>query len=65
MFDSVIVIVFEALLIVLLVKVSVPARVAKEPSLNAELNSAVVPLKVLFVKLIDLLVNVSVPEAVM
>jgi uncharacterized membrane protein len=49
---------------VLLVNVSVPANVANEPSLNAVLNSAVVPLNVLFVKLIDLLVNVCVAASV-
>src|SRR5210317_343006 len=49
---------------VLFVSVSVPASVANEPSLNAVLNSAVVPLNVLFVKLIDLLVNVCVAASV-
>src|SRR6056300_792849 len=65
--------VFEAPLIVLFVKVSVPANVANEPSLNALLNSVVVPVKVpsdksnvkVFEALsIVLLVNVSLPANV-
>ena len=50
---------------VLFVNVSEPANVANDPSLKAVLNSAVVPDTVLFVRLIDLFVNVSVLEAVM
>ena len=46
---------------VLLVSVSVPANVAKSPSLNAVLNCAVVPVNVLLVRLMVLLVNVSEP----
>jgi hypothetical protein len=54
-----------AVSIVLFVSVSVPDNVANESSLKALLNSAVVPLNVLFVKSIDLFVSVSVLEAVM
>ncbi len=45
---------------VLLVSASVPVRVAKSSSLKAVLNSAVVPLRVLSVRSIDLLVSVWV-----
>ena len=55
---------FETVLLsastVLLVSVSVPASVAKSSSLKAVLNSAVVPLRVLSVRSIDLLVSVWV-----
>ena len=45
---------------VLFVSVSVPANVAKEPSVNALLNCAVVPETVFDPNAIVLLVNVSV-----
>ena len=50
---------------VLFVSVSVPANVAKLSSLNAVLNCAVVPVMVFVVNEIDLLVSVSVLDAVM
>lgn len=46
---------------VLFVRVSVPVRVTKSSPDNAVLNSATVPLMVLFVSEIVLLVSVSVP----
>ena len=45
---------------VLLIKVSVPASVAKSPSVRAVLNSAIVPVRVLLARSMDLLVKVSV-----
>jgi hypothetical protein len=47
---------------VLLVRVSVPANVAKSLSDNAVLNSAVVPVRVLLLRSIDLFDKVTVPE---
>ena len=42
-----------------MIKVSVPASVAKSPSVRAVLNSAMVPVRVLLPRSIDLLVRVS------
>ena len=47
---------------VLLVRVSVPANVAKSLSDNAVLNSAVVPVRVFVLRSIDLFDRVTVPE---
>ena len=53
---STIVIVLLAVLIVLFVSVSLPAKVAKEPSCKAVLNSAVVPVKVFLPTYLQILI---------